>query len=82
MTEKVLPPSISLYPNPTSGIIYFQSAVSISQLRLIDTTGRELMLVSEPSHEINVNQLPQGLYFLVFTDNLGRSEIHKIQLFY
>ena len=62
------PPTFSLYPNPTQGILHLrtQQAGSLSGA-IIDPLGKKVQQVYLPrdSREINVKALPEGIYFLV-----------------
>ena len=67
--------SISLYPNPTSGIftLSYNSQLSIlhSQFKIYDVTGREvytLSIINQESTIINVSNLSNGIYFYQLTN--------------
>ena len=62
--------SISVYPNPTSGILNLANAndLNIEKLTVIDVTGKTLLEQSNTS-QIDVQQLPSGMYFLEITTN-------------
>ena len=54
-------PNISLYPNPTGGLLNV-SADGLISIELLDQTGRTLNLVTEQS-TINLEAYPAGTYF-------------------
>jgi photosystem II stability/assembly factor-like uncharacterized protein len=59
-------PSVIVYPNPTSNVIYLQSNQNIEQINLIDISGKMIHseLVKSNNHQLNLSNLPSGIYFL------------------
>ena len=57
---------ISFFPNPTSGKVTFNQA--IERIELIDLAGKTLKTYENVS-EINIEQLPAGVYYLRLTNN-------------
>jgi hypothetical protein len=61
-------PSFKIYPNPTSGKIYFSVDQKISDyyIRISNTMGQEVLkkIVRPdiPIHELNIESLPKGIY--------------------
>ena len=68
---------IGLFPNPTTGLIYFQEQ---SNIKLANITGQVIIDQTNVSSLNLVNQ-PSGIYFITFSDNDGqiiqRSKIVK-----
>ena len=64
---------VILYPNPATDFLYWNLAttqVAPDQLRILDYSGRELLRRDAPqSNQLDVSQLPAGLYFLEFSWN-------------
>lgn len=63
---------ISLYPNPTSGIIHIQSEVEINSVEIINALGKAIFSKETRGQniEINLRDFPTGLYFVrVKTDS-------------
>ena len=58
--------SISFFPNPTKSEITFSQA--IERIELIDLMGKTLRTYENES-EINIEQLPAGVYYLRLTNN-------------
>lgn len=56
----------SAYPNPANNMINVVSPVSFETIRLFDMAGREVYSFkgTNTNHQINVSNLPVGLYFL------------------
>ena len=58
---------ISLYPNPTDGIIHYEfSDVSVHRMSVIDLTGKVLMDKTnlESKGTLNVSKLVNGMYII------------------
>jgi hypothetical protein len=53
--------SISCYPNPSSGKVYFSR--TIEQLQVKDACGKELFRANQV-RDLNLESLPNGIYFL------------------
>lgn len=72
--------TIELYPNPTTGIVYFKSNYN-ADVEILDLTGKVLMTVKNISNDetINLNGLQAGVYLAKFVSE-GREEIKKIIL--
>ncbi len=65
--------AISIFPNPTNGLVQVQSPVNIQTILVFDITGKQL-LQQEPNaqtDEININNLPQGLYQIHVQTEMG-----------
>ncbi len=66
--------NISIYPNPTTGIIFIESDIDISTLKVIDITGKIIVEKSEISsakYILDIAALQSGIYFIeaAFLDN-------------
>ena len=63
-----------VYPNPVGNVLNIKSADSKTKsVSIIGLDGKELMLISQPENQqnIDVRQLPEGLYFIKITDAGG-----------
>ncbi len=59
--------AFSIYPNPTNGdIVYINTKnnVEVTAVQVYDITGKQVLTQNNPSNEINVQGLQQGLYIL------------------
>lgn len=58
--------SVLIYPNPTTDIINLKSTENIEDLYLIDISGKLILSeqVQNKVHQINMGNLPSGIYFL------------------
>ncbi|MGM0582035.1 MAG: T9SS type A sorting domain-containing protein [Bacteroidota bacterium] len=74
--DKSLSNSILIYPNPAKDILQMEHSHSSKELSIYDAKGKFLKKVSTEGTqtEINVSQLPSGLYF-VRAD--GASQLHR-----
>ncbi|WP_297511426.1 Omp28-related outer membrane protein [Flavobacterium sp.] len=72
--------AIELYPNPTTGVVYFKSNYN-ADVEILDLTGKVLITVKNISNNetINLNGLQAGVYLAKFMSE-GREEIKKIIL--
>ncbi len=69
---------ISIYPNPVKDILRIESGetafggsqLTITNVEIIDLSGKQLISQQSPSSQINVSNLVQGVYFIkIETDN-------------
>ncbi len=71
---------VIIYPNPAKDFVYIEvSNFQIERIRITDLLGRELlnMDISNDSTTININKLPQGIYFVQIYGN-NRMLIEKL----
>jgi hypothetical protein len=62
---------VSVYPNPSSTIIQVSSNYQITEIKIIDLLGKEVLTSREK--EIDINNLHDGVYFIEVKTNTGRS---------
>ncbi|MGH1384225.1 T9SS type A sorting domain-containing protein [Kordia sp.] len=70
--------SFSIYPNPTNGntvYINTKNNIEISSIRIYDITGKQVINQTNPSNEINVQGLQQGMYILQL--QIGNQKVNK-----
>ena len=61
--------SLRLYPNPASQVLHLEGEFENGQVTLYDITGR-IVYQDEYQHEISINNLNDGLYFIhIVTDD-------------
>lgn len=70
--------NITLYPNPTSGEIFIQTAEKINQIQITDMNGR-LLLKSENADEIGLSTFENGIYLLQIETENGTFVEHVIK---
>lgn len=69
--------SITMYPNPTSGVLNITSENSIENVAVMDMNGRMLsryqFTSNQLAQQIDVSDLGIGMYFVTITSDLGSS---------
>ena len=68
--------SLMLYPNPTNGNVWVDG-VEVSEIKIYNVMG-QLLKSYRGIHEINVSDLPRGIYLLHITDGHGVISKKKI----
>jgi hypothetical protein len=62
-----------LSPNPTKGILSWNTDLPLTSLRIVDMQGREVLQQNNLTEQvINVSSLPNGLYILHGQNEQGR----------
>lgn len=67
---------ISLYPNPTSGILNIESKSEIRNVALFDLSGRKISEFN--SSQINISSLPKGIYLIKISTKDGKTTTKKV----
>ena len=73
--------SLSLFPNPTSGTLFYQSNTLLSEVSLIDFAGRIVRNEKSPtlkSGSLDLSDLPSGIYLFQTTTLNGERMIRKV----
>ena len=68
--------SLPLSPNPTRGTIYIKGA-NITRIQVFNALG-QLMKAFNDTNEIDLKDLPQGVYLLRITDENGTAATRKV----
>lgn len=76
--------SISIYPNPSSGITHISSDVSIGQIIIYDMMGKEIIRQSCNSNQVvlNINEFASNGTYLFKIEDLSGKIIHTQKLIY
>ena len=61
--------NVSVYPNPSSDVIYIETKTTPSNLQLLDMSGKKVHTQRINSRSVDVSDLSAGTYFLVITSN-------------
>jgi len=73
---------VSVYPNPVHDKLYIESAGETAAVELVDISGRQAIPSFKTETfkrmEINTSALPDGVYFLVATNNAGLQKTKKV----
>lgn len=83
VTEQSDETPISIFPNPTTGIINLKTPTfEKTQIEIFDVLGKTIYQkeISTPETEINLSSLPKGVYFLKAISGNKRSTTQKIIL--
>ena len=74
---------IQIYPNPAQSVITFESEINQYRIELFDSLGKlyQSISINSPLQNINIAQLPKGLYLIkVFDANnkfIGHQKLVK-----
>jgi hypothetical protein len=74
---------VSLYPNPTSGIVKLNSEQHITSVVLVDNLGRKVKSFDANSKliDLDFSQFEAGFYFVTLTYSNNTQSTHKISKF-
>jgi hypothetical protein len=70
--------SISVYPNPTNGIINFSSVTDGQTVEILNNLGAAIRTAKVKDSVINISALKAGIYYLRFKDSQQIFKISKI----
>ena len=76
--EDVTDKTISVFPNPTSGLVAIKGLSSDSKLKLTDTVGRQLSVVIQ-SNTIDLSSFTNGIYFLSIESTKGTTTFKLVR---
>ena len=74
--------AISIHPNPTSDVLTISGLNEVNGLKSMEitsTTGKLVMKMEELKEEINVSELPTGIYFLNIIHEQGKETIRFVK---
>ena len=74
--EQVSNSKVSVYPNPTNGILHIKTNSQVTNITVYDFMGRSVL--RESRNEINFKQQPSGVYFLVVEFKDKKTRIMKV----
>ncbi len=70
--NSVYKPVLSLYPNPTSDVIYFNVNSTNNNVQILNTVGQVVLSAQNVRNSVNVATLPQGVYTVIIENENGR----------
>jgi len=72
---------LTLYPNPTSNILHLANAenVNIENITVTDITGKTVLIKNGNIPQLDMQQLPNGMYFLNITAVEGSNNLKFIK---
>lgn len=70
---------VSVYPNPTNGILKIETEfnIKINSLYITDFSGKRIKEFNKTQADLNIRELPNGIYFLNIQTN-SKTFTHKI----
>ena len=72
---------LTIYPNPTSGILYINGDISkLKYVNIYSITGQHVMKIKDNFREIDITKLSPALYFLKLITEQGTGTIKIIKL--
>ncbi|MGB1019179.1 MAG: T9SS type A sorting domain-containing protein [Chitinophagales bacterium] len=69
--------NVSVYPNPTNGIINLNVSETLSSVRIMDLTGKTVQVFNAGSKQLDISEFTIGIYFLEIA-NAERKSVVKI----
>ena len=81
--EEQLNAKVEVFPNPASDQITIQSDQKVNQLQIVDMTGKVVLNENNSFNgqaEINVSQLPKGMYTMVLRNESGLLAKRRISI--
>ncbi len=72
---------ISVFPNPTRGLIKVEGMSDVSKISVVDLTGKVLLeekIQRNANHSFDLSNLSPGIYFFVLQKNSGLKIIKKV----
>ncbi len=72
--------AVSVYPNPTTGLVTFDGNTAIIQLNITDAAGRTVAIEKNPEgiKQSDLGGLPQGIYFVTLSSEDNQTRTVKI----
>lgn len=58
---------VTVYPNPTNGILYLKNNKNVNKISVIDIRGKMVMQFSANFENINISNLQSGIYSIIIT---------------
>jgi len=79
---EVVNSNVSIYPNPTDGIIKIESDQNVSNIKVIDLNGKILLsqLKMESDFQVDLSSFDSGIYFIVLENESNNRQAMKVVL--
>jgi len=73
LEENTLLDTVSLYPNPSSGVFYIKGLQETSQIKIYDINGRTILTTSITNNQsVDASNLPKGMYLVSISNPKGQ----------
>jgi hypothetical protein len=70
--------NLTIFPNPTSGLISIKSEAKIKEVSILSFSGREILLAINNPKNIDLSELANGVYFLKLKQSDSIIKYHKV----
>lgn len=81
LDEKTFFEDVSVYPNPSKGLINFQGNMKISSVKIYNVTGQlALSKQNFNSSSLDISELDKGVYLVELFDNKNQSVVRKLMV--
>ena len=77
INEQTQEKKLTVSPNPTSGRIILSSESLLTRIEVYTVTGSKIKTILNPKSELNLSNLPDGVYFL-YMEAKNKSEFKKL----
>lgn len=71
--------TLSIYPNPTNGMLHIASALQNQEVQVYDALGRKVLQGRIANNSINLSALDNGFYIIVM-EKAGQRSIGRVQV--
>ena len=71
--------NLSIYPNPTNGLVNIEIEEHLSSIRVLDLTGKELQSYPANSRELSMSTFTPGIYLLELANRENKSIVKLIK---
>ena len=68
--------NVQIYPNPTNGLLNIKTEKLIEQVKVYNSLGK--LCLATDNAQININKLPNGIYYLTIQFDTGEIERKKL----
>ena len=71
VTETLVEKTITIYPNPTSKILYYtlSKEINFESLEICDQFQKRIFKTKEDIKQVSLEEFPTGIYYLMFNKN-------------
>ena len=78
--ETTLQNKIKIFPNPATSNLQLDidPAIKISHIEFINSLGQSIKHISNPKRELDISDLPEGVYFIKLVDSRQQTAIYRI----
>lgn len=73
--------ALLIYPNPTHDILHIQGGEELSNIQVLDVTGKAVLTssnITSQIHSVDISGLHKGMYFVKATDIFGNVSIKSL----